>query len=120
MLELGCQVDSHIDEKLSLDPEGSTAGKAFREKRAFYIPDLQKDPAFAYKDQAKAAGIRSMAAIPLIVGGRVLGILGLLTSLFDQRETLKGEEEEALLAFSNLMAVAMKTCLGEPQEMAKE
>lgn len=83
MLELKCQVGWNVVENLSLDPEGTTAGKAFREKRALFILDFQKDLAFPYKNQARMAGVRSMVALPLVRGGESVGLLGLLTSVFD-------------------------------------
>ena len=61
-----------------------------------------------FKDKAKTAGIHSMIAMPLIVGGKPLGILSLCSILPDQRETLKKEERELLFAYANLITVAMK------------
>jgi GAF domain-containing protein len=107
MLELTCHVSWNLVEKLSFDPEGTTAGKAFREKRVVPIADVQKDPAFVHRNQARIAGMRSLVAIPLIVAGEPLGVLGLFTSLFDQRE-IRENEEELLLVFATLVAVAMR------------
>jgi putative methionine-R-sulfoxide reductase with GAF domain len=107
ILELGCQVGWGSAGDLSLAPEGTTAGRAFEEKRAFFVPDVQKDPVFPHKSQAKAVGVRSMVALPLIVEGEPLGVLELFTSVFDKGE-IRENDEERLLTFATLVAVAIR------------
>lgn len=108
MLELCCHVGLQSTEEFSIDAEKSISGEAFREGKIIFIPDLQKNPSFINKDKAKTAGIHSMIVMPLIVGGKPLGILSLCSILPDQRETLKKEEMELLFAYANLITVGMK------------
>jgi len=108
LLELCCHVGLQSPEEFSFDAEKSIEVEAFREGKIIFIPDVQKNPSFINKDEAKTAGINSIIVIPLIAGGKALGILSLCTTLSDQRETLKKEEEELLSAFANLITVGMK------------
>jgi putative methionine-R-sulfoxide reductase with GAF domain len=108
MLELCCHMGLQSAGRFSFDAEKSIEGEAFRERKIIFIPDVQKNPSLISKDELKAAGIHSMIAIPLIAGGKALGILSLFTTLSDQRETLKKEEKELLSAFANLITVGMK------------
>jgi transcriptional regulator with GAF, ATPase, and Fis domain len=108
LLELCCHVGLQSTEEFSFDAEKSIDGEAFREGKIIFIPDVQKNPTFINKDELKTAGIHSMIVIPLIAGGKALGILSLCTTLSDQRETLKKEEKELLSAFANLITVGIK------------
>lgn len=39
------------------------------------IEDISRDPTYRYKDLARKEGLRSMLAVPLVTGGRSLGVL---------------------------------------------
>ena len=56
---------------------GSTAGRAVVERRTVHIPDLLTDPDYEMKEEAKAVGLRTMLAVPLMREGAPIGILTL-------------------------------------------
>ena len=56
---------------------GSTAGRAVVERRTVHIPDLLTDPDYEMKEEAKAVGLRTMLAVPLMREGVPIGILTL-------------------------------------------
>ena len=56
------------------------AGKAAGEKRAISIYDVTKEKEYKYKDIARKNGLVSLLCVPLIVKGRVIGVINLYTS----------------------------------------
>ena len=56
---------------------GSTAGRAVVERRTVHIPDVLTDPDYKMKEEAKAIGLRTMLAVPLMREGAPIGILTL-------------------------------------------
>ena len=76
------------------DPSGngrllSLAAEAVLEGRAVVVDDLQSDPRVRLKDDARERGLRSLAVLPLPVGGRFAGVLALYASepgFFDAAE----------------------------------
>ena len=56
---------------------GSTAGRAVVERRTVHIPDVLTDPDYEMKEEAKAIGLRTMLAVPLMREGAPIGIITL-------------------------------------------
>jgi GAF domain-containing protein len=56
---------------------GSTAGRAAVERRTVHIPDVLADPDYEVKEEAKAIGLRTMLAVPLMRDGTPIGIITL-------------------------------------------
>ena len=48
---------------------GSTAGRAIAERRTVHIPDVLADAEYELKDEARAGGLRTMLAVPLMREG---------------------------------------------------
>ena len=46
------------------------------------IYDVTTDPRISYRDEAKEEGIRSMLVVPIVVRGKIIGIMRLLTDEF--------------------------------------
>ena len=71
-------------------PEGhGPAATAVREKRPVVVNDVENDPQIRYKKEHAQRGIRSVALLPLFVGGEPAGVLGLHaseTGFFDDAE----------------------------------
>ncbi|HVY05201.1 MAG TPA: EAL domain-containing protein [Burkholderiales bacterium] len=66
--------------RVSVDPDRPEgrgfAGAAVRENRSYIVNDFLAEPRVApWKDQAKAAGVKSLATFPLRRGGRCIGVL---------------------------------------------
>lgn len=108
MLELCSHAGLQSIGEFSLDVEKSIDSETFREGEIIFIPDVQKNPSFINKDEAIKEKIHSMIVIPLIAGGKVLGILCLYNPSIDNREVLKEGEKRLLSTFANLIAVGMK------------
>jgi diguanylate cyclase (GGDEF)-like protein len=85
-------------------PEGhGVAAKAVREKRALVVNDAQSDPKVLFKKEHAARGIRSMAVLPLSVGGKVVGTFGLHSGevgFFDDHEMKLISEIAGNIAFA--------------------
>jgi len=75
---------------------GSINGRAATEKRAIIVADTRRSSTF--KPNPLLPGTRSEMAVPLIAGGRVVGVLDL------QSSTPGALSEENLLAFETLAA----------------
>lgn len=57
----------------------SIAGRVVKEKRIITMPDLQQASEFNFPDIAMRAGVRSIASIPLMMQGNVIGALNCYT-----------------------------------------
>lgn len=56
------------------------AGKAAAENKPAAVYDLSKEPEYKYKAIAAKEGLRSLLSVPLVVKGRVIGVLNNYTS----------------------------------------
>jgi GAF domain-containing protein len=90
---------------------GSIAGRAAVERRTVHIPDLLADPDYEMKDEAKAVGLRTMLAVPLVREGAPIGILTLqrhaarpfTTQQIELAETFA---DQAVIAIENVRSAA--------------
>jgi len=67
----------------------SVVGQAVREKKPVISSDIQNDPQRMIKEECLERGIKSLAALPLIVGGEAVGVLVLYAGeigFFDNEE----------------------------------
>src|SRR5260221_7439687 len=67
----------------------SLVGQAVREKKPVIANDIRNDPHRMMKRECLERGINSLAALPLIVGGEAVGVLGLYareSGFFDSEE----------------------------------
>jgi putative methionine-R-sulfoxide reductase with GAF domain len=117
-LELSYHAGFQSIEESFPDLEKGLGDQALWERKRIFIPDVQKDPSFLYKDQARPAGIRSIAVIPLISEEKAFGILAICIPLHGQRETFGKEEKEVFSAIGNLVALGMKMHLRADLKMA--
>lgn len=65
------------------------AGRAVREKKAVVSNDIESDPQRMMKKELRERGIRSLAVLPLLVGGDAVGVLALYAAevgFFDDEE----------------------------------
>lgn len=56
------------------------AGMVAEEKRVMVVKDVRKDPRYINKEIAEKEGLCSLVSLPLLVRGRVIGVLNLYTS----------------------------------------
>jgi len=66
-----------------------TVGRVLREKRLLVCNDIQADAEVVFKEAALSRGYRSFAALPLLMGGKMFGVMVLYAAeigFFDQDE----------------------------------
>jgi PAS domain S-box-containing protein len=92
-------------------PEKSVIGEILSTGRPVFVPDVQSDPRFAVKLAAAQAGIVAMLGLPLVVQGRVMGMLGVNPAPDADgvmRNPLDGPDGEWLRLFANQGSVAIQ------------
>lgn len=90
-------------DKPSLEVGDSVAGQAVIENRVITVRDVRQHPNYKFADVAAQVGLCSMAAVPLVFKGEVMGVLNCYTSKpheFNQEElaTLQALGVQAALA----------------------
>lgn len=81
------------------------AGLAALEQRPIIVYDVRKDPRYVNKDIAEREGLASLVSLPLVVRGKVIGVLNLYTS--EPRDFAK-EEVNLLTAIANQAAIVIE------------
>jgi len=82
----------------------SISGRAVAEKKPIAVLNVQKDPKYMFPDIAKKEQLVSMLAVPLIVKGKVIGVL----NCYSTRQHKFTEKEVKLVsAVANQTAVAI-------------
>jgi GAF domain-containing protein len=56
---------------------GTTVARAIQEKKPVQIPDVLADKDFDYKEGAKIGGVRTVAAVPMIKGDDLVGVIAI-------------------------------------------
>ena len=84
--------------------EGIT-GAAVAERRPMQSADLHSDPRVRYRQLPAGSGLRSMLAVPLLVGEEAIGALTVLRSDIHQ---FTPEEESLVSAFADQAAMALE------------
>jgi PAS domain S-box-containing protein len=56
---------------------GTTVARAIKEKKPVQIPDVLADKDFDYKEGAKIGGVRTVAAVPMLKGDDLIGVIAL-------------------------------------------
>src|SRR4029453_1759079 len=56
---------------------GTTVARAIQEKKAVQIPDVLADKDFDYQEGAKIGGVRTVAAVPMLKGDDLIGVIAI-------------------------------------------
>ena len=105
LLEICAGTGVYRDELIgvALKPGGGLAGQAFQEGRTIVIDDYrnwaQRDPRPVYDD------LRSAMAVPILVGDRIFGVLGL--GMFGSDRLFGPEEETIMGLFAELVSLVI-------------
>jgi two-component sensor histidine kinase len=83
----------------------SIAGRAVAEKRIITVPDVRKHPNYLFPDVAEKAGICSLACVPMLIQGKVIGVLNCYT---EKVHGFTKEELAILRALSTQAAFAVE------------
>lgn len=81
------------------------AGKVVREKKPIVVPDVLKDPEYKYKDIAAKEKLVSFLCVPLLVKGRVTGVINCYTTKFHK---FTGAEIKTLMTIASQAAVSIE------------
>lgn len=83
----------------------SIAGKAIIERRTVTVTDVRRAPDYKFPDIARKEGLCAMAAVPLQVKGKIIGVLNCYT---DKPHKFTDEEISFLTALGNHAAIAIE------------
>ena len=96
--------NSEYTKKPNLKIGESVSGRAAAERQIITIPDVQQAPEYRFPDIAQQAGVRSIASIPLMIKGEVLGVLNCYT---EKVHSFSREEMMILQALGTQAALAI-------------
>ena len=82
----------------------SVSGKVFSTKKPITVLDVKKDPNFMFPEIARKEKLCSMLAVPLMVKGKVIGVLNCYTS---RRHKFTSREIRLVSAVGNQAAIAI-------------
>jgi len=99
-------------------------GKVVLEKRPISIMDIAKDKAYKYRDIAIREGLKSLLCVPMIVKGRVIGVINCYTQKphkFSETEIniLKSVANQAAVAIENTELIVKTKVIQEELESRK-
>ena len=102
----------------------SVSGKAVEERRTVTVYDLQQTTDYRFPDIAQKAGVRSIASIPLMVKGEVVGVLNCYTEkphVFSQEELviLQALATQAALAIEHAKLMVKSAVIQEMHHRVK-
>jgi signal transduction protein with GAF and PtsI domain len=83
----------------------SMSGRAVREQRPVYIPDVTDEGNYFYRDLAKQEGLHSLLTVPMLIKEKVIGVINVYTSM---RYVFSEEEVKTLQVIANQAAVAIE------------
>jgi PAS domain S-box-containing protein len=110
----GIQVSLFEDQVTGRGPSGT----AFRTRRACVTLDTASDAAFSpWREAATSRGLRSSAAVPMLHGDRVMGVLQVYA---DRPNVFDHDEVELLSELANDLAFALRSIEHEAERAATE
>jgi two-component system, response regulator PdtaR len=81
------------------------AGKVVKENRPIVVPDVSKEPEYKYQDIARKQKVVSMLSVPMLVKGKVMGVLSTYTP---RAHKFTESEIEILSSIANQAAIAIE------------
>src|SRR4030095_10876647 len=85
--------------------EGSATSRAIRSRAVVNIPDVFKDPHFAYGSVARAANYRSVLAVPMLRDGEPVGVI---LATRPEAGPFSGKETELIRPFADQAVIAIE------------
>ena len=83
----------------------SVSGRAVKEQRPIYVPDVTKEKEFFYQDLAKRESLCSLLSVPMMSKEKIIGVINTYTSM---RHVFDDKEIKILQAIANQAAVAIE------------
>jgi len=81
------------------------AGKVAKDKKPITVLDVKNEPNYLNGDIAKKEGLASLLSVPMMVRGKVVGVLNVYTS---KSHSFSVKETETLTSVANQAAVAIE------------
>jgi PAS domain S-box-containing protein len=79
--------------------------EVFQTGKPSLLEDIRKGPVFPWRDHLLAQGVVSILIVPMLIAGRVDGVIGIR---FTQQRTFRAEEMELAQALANQAVLAMQ------------
>ncbi len=103
----------------------SVSGRAVQKKHPITVKDVTKEAGYKYPEIARAEGLKSLVAIPMMIKNRVVGVLNCYTAqerefLEDEIRVLTGVANQAAVAIENTKLLAEKVSALEDLETRKK
>ena len=98
-------ISESYNKKSPLKVGEGIAGKAALEKRPIAVYDVTQEKEYKYKDIAENEGLASLLCVPLMVKGRVIGVINLYTS---KPHKFTNNEVHMLTAIANQAAMVIE------------
>lgn len=98
-------VSEAYNKKPNLKLGEGVAGLAAKENKTIVVKDLQKEPRYVNREIARKEGLVSLAAVPLVVKGKVIGVLNCYTS---EKHDFTPAELDLLTALATQAAIAIE------------
>ena len=83
----------------------SMSGRAVKEQRPIYVPDVTAEGRYFYRDLAKQEGLHSLLTVPMLMKERIIGVINVYTST---HYVFSDEEVKTLQSIANQAAVAIE------------
>ena len=83
----------------------SMSGRAVKEQRPIYVPDVTAEGSYFYRDLAKQEGLHSLLTVPMLMKERIIGVINVYTST---HYVFSDEEVKTLQSIANQAAVAIE------------
>lgn len=83
----------------------SISGRVVQARKPVSVLDVTKDSSYMYPDLAKREGLRSLLSVPMVMQGRVIGVINCYTS---QAHRFSEEETRVLSTIANQAASAIE------------
>lgn len=117
-------ISESYNKKPALKVGEGIAGKAVLEKKPLTVYDVMQEKEYKYKDIAKKEGLASLLCVPLMVKGRVIGVLNLYTSKphkFTQNDVhmLSAIANQAAMVIENTELIVKSKVIQEELETRK-
>ncbi|MCL5773236.1 MAG: SpoIIE family protein phosphatase, partial [Firmicutes bacterium] len=93
--------------RVTFRPGNGVAGKVFQTGKAAAVPDVQAEPTFIGKELASRFGIKSVIQLPLIIGEKTIGVLGMFSSVV-KTSSFSAREMELMDIFASQVAAAVE------------
>ncbi len=107
LTEVRGAISEDIVNAFSNGGEGITE-EVIAKRQIIIVPDVMTDERIKYKNAALKAEIKSIVGLPLMIQGKVTGVLGFSLPQFEEQQTIEPAQMNFLTIFANQVAIALE------------